>query len=35
MGHPAGVKLDREKLERRRLEAARLLARVVSEAEVA
>ena len=35
MGHPAGVKLDREKLERRRLEAARLLQQGVHEAEVA
>src|SRR5215510_7415687 len=35
MGHPAGVRLDREKLERRRLTAARLLQRGVSEAEVA
>jgi len=35
MGHPAGVKLDRVKVERRRLEAARLLSRGVSEAEVA
>jgi transposase len=35
MGHPAGVKLDRVKLEQRRMEAARLLRRGVSEAEVA
>ena len=35
MGHPAGVKRDRVKLERRRLKAARLLKRGVSEAEVA
>jgi len=35
MGHPAGVKLDRAKLERRRLQAARLLQRGMPEAEVA
>ncbi len=35
MGHPAGVKLDRVKLERRRMQAARLLEQGVSEAEVA
>ncbi len=35
MGHPAGVKLDRVKLERRRLQAARLLQQGLSEAEVA
>jgi transposase len=35
MGHPAGVKLDRIKLERRRLRAARLLAQGMPEAEVA
>ena len=35
MGHPAGVKLDRLKLERRRLEAARLLEQGTHEAEVA
>ena len=35
MGHPAGVKLDRAKLERRRLQAARLLQQGVHEAEVA
>ena len=35
MGHPAGVKLDRAKLERRRLRAARLLEQGLSEAEVA
>jgi transposase len=35
MGHPAGVKLDRVKLERRRLQAARLLERGLPEAEVA
>ena len=35
MGHPAGVTLDRVKLERRRLQAARLLQKGVSEAEVA
>lgn len=35
MGHPAGVKRDRVKLERRRLWAARLLEQGVSEAEVA
>ena len=35
MGHPAGVKRDLEKLERRRLRAARLLAKGLSEAEVA
>lgn len=34
MGHPAGVKLDRAKLERRRLQAARLLQLGVHEAEV-
>ena len=35
MGHPAGVKFDRVKLERRRLQAGRLLQRGLSEAEVA
>ncbi len=35
MGHPAGVKLDRAKLERRRLRAARLLQQGVHEAQVA
>ena len=35
MGHPAGVKLDRVKLERRRLQAARLLRQGLPEAEVA
>ena len=35
MGHPAGVKIDRVKLERRRLQAAHLLQQGVSEAEVA
>jgi transposase len=35
MGHPAGVKRDRAKLERRRLQAARLLQQGVHEAEVA
>lgn len=35
MGHPAGVTLDRVKLERRRRQAARLLQKGVSEAEVA
>src|SRR5215831_4736779 len=35
MGHPAGVRFDRVRLERRRLQAARLLTRGVSEAEVA
>ena len=35
MGHPAGVKQDRRKLEQRRLQAARLLKRGVSQAEVA
>jgi len=35
MGHPAGVKLDRVKLERRRLQGARLLQQGQSEAEVA
>lgn len=35
MGHPAGVKLDRVKLARRRMQAARLLQQGVSEAEVA
>lgn len=35
MGHPAGMKRDFQALERRRLEAARLLARGVGEAEVA
>ena len=35
MGHPAGVKRDRVKLERRRLDAARLLRKGLSEAEVA
>jgi len=35
MGHRAGVKLDREKLEQRRLRAARLLQQGVHEAEVA
>ncbi len=35
MGHPAGVKRDLMKLERRRLQAARLLEQKVPEAEVA
>ena len=35
MGHPTGVKLDRVKLERRRMHAALLLRQGVSEAEVA
>lgn len=35
MGQPAGVTFDRVKLERRRLQAARLLQKGVSEAEVA
>ena len=35
MGHPAGVKRDRVKLEQRRLKAARLLKQGVPEAEVA
>jgi transposase len=35
MGHPAGVKRDRVKLEQRRLKAARLLKQGVHEAEVA
>lgn len=35
MGHPAGVKFDRVKLERRRLKAMRLLQKGMSEAEVA
>lgn len=35
MGHPAGVKFDRVKLERRRRRAGRLLERGLSEAEVA
>jgi transposase len=35
MGHPAGVKFDRVKLERRRMQAARLLEEGWSEAEVA
>ena len=35
MGHPAGVKLDRGKLERRRLQAGRLLQQGLPEAEVA
>jgi transposase len=35
MGHPAGVKLDRLKLERRRMRGARLLQQGVSEAQVA
>ena len=35
MGHPAGVKLDRVKLERRRLQAARLLQQGLPEAQVA
>jgi transposase len=35
MGHPAGVKRDRVKLERRRLEAARLLQQGMQEAKVA
>ena len=35
MGHPGGVKRDRQKLERRRLQAARLLQQGVHEAEVA
>ena len=35
MGHPAGVKRDRIRLEQRRLKAAKLLKRGVPEAEVA
>ena len=35
MGHPAGVTIDRVQLERRRLQAARLLQNDVSEADVA
>ncbi|MGH7553560.1 MAG: helix-turn-helix domain-containing protein [Longimicrobiales bacterium] len=35
MGHPAGVKRDFQALERRRLEAAKLLAQGLPEAEVA
>src|SRR5947199_53978 len=35
MGHPAGVKFDRVKSQQRRMQAARLLQRGVSEAEVA
>jgi transposase len=35
MGHPAGVKRDRVKLEQRRLKAAKLLNRGLAEAEVA
>ena len=35
MGHPAGVKLNRVKLEQRRMHAARLLQQGLSEAEVA
>jgi transposase len=35
MGHPAGVRFDRVKLEQRRLEGARLLKEGLSEAEVA
>jgi transposase len=35
MGHPTGIKLDRVKLERRRMRAARFLQQGVSEAEVA
>src|SRR5215831_12861316 len=35
MGHPAGVKRDRVKLEQRRLKAGRLLQQGLSEAEVA
>jgi transposase len=35
MGHPAGVKRDRVKLEQRRLKAAKLLERGMPEAEVA
>jgi transposase len=35
MGHPAGMKRDRTKLERRRLQAARLLRQGVHEADVA
>jgi transposase len=35
MGHPPGVTQDRRKLEQRRLQAARWLARGVSQAEVA
>lgn len=35
MGQPAGVRFDRVKLERRRVQAARLLEQGVSEAEVA
>ena len=34
MGHPAGVKLDRLKLERRRMRAARLLQQGVSETQL-
>jgi len=35
MGHPAGKKIDRVELERRRMRAARLLEKGLSEAEVA
>ncbi len=35
MGHPAGVRFDRVKLERRRVRAARLLEQGLSEADVA
>lgn len=35
MGHPAGVKFDRIKLERRRMRAARLLQQGLKESEVA
>ncbi len=35
MGHPAGIKVDRVKLERRRVQGGRLLQKGVSEAEVA
>jgi transposase len=35
MGHPAGVKLDRVRLEQRRMRAARLLRQAIGEAEVA
>ena len=35
MGHPAGVKRDRVRLEQRRLQAARLLQQGIHEAEVA
>ncbi len=35
MGHPAGITLDRVKVERRRVRAGRLLQKGVSEAEVA